>query len=132
MTLLHDAYDVLRRCNLVRNHVTFSTAYLNKGARYFDHLICSGRQPGTDALFSLHVRCKAVGEAYLACPVAAERGRELLAMAARAWDEMERRSCSLLSRHRSRLAPTRALHSPAALVRAPALSTLPKGCPAGS
>ena len=116
MTLLRDAYDILRRCKLVSNHATFSTTYLNKGARYFDHLICSGRQPALDALFSLHVRCKAVGEAYAVHPAACQLGKELVAIAGRIWDEMERRSCSLL-RRRVRPTPTTAQQRPGPLAR---------------
>jgi hypothetical protein len=104
---LHDAYATLKRLGLVATHAAFSTDYLNRGRRYYDHLICSRRPPAADALLSLFVRAKAIAEAFAADPSLAAQATEITAMANAAWVELERRSCSLLPASRKRPAPAR-------------------------
>ena len=60
---LRTVYTTLKRLGLVSNHAAFSLDYLNKGARYYDHLICSRRPPSVSALMSLYVRLNAIASA---------------------------------------------------------------------
>lgn len=100
--ILHDAYDTLKCLGLVANHATFSTAYLNKAPRYFDDLICSQRAPGVAALLSLHMRMRAIADAFASNPSIAMHAEELDGVAGRIWLELERRCCSLLPSRKHR------------------------------
>src|SRR3954453_20672978 len=96
---LQTAYSTLKRLCLVSHHAAFSLDYLNKGARYYDHLICSRREPSVSALMALYVRLNAIA-AVRRCP-------QLPHLAEAIWAEVEQRSCTLLPPKRKRPAPTR-------------------------
>jgi len=100
--VLHDAYEVLRRLGLATTHAAFSAGYLNKGARYYDHLICSRKPPSVAALLSLFIRVKAIADAFAAHPSLSHEAIEMAALADRLWTELERRCCSLLPSGRKR------------------------------
>ncbi len=100
--VLRDAYVALRRLGLVNTHAAFSTAYLNKGARYYDHLICSRKPPAVAALVSLFIRSKAIADAFAAHPSLLHEAAEMAAVAHGIWTELERRCCSLLPERRKR------------------------------
>lgn len=102
--ILHDAYAALKRTGLVANHADYSVCYLNKGPRYFDHLVCSRRRPAVDALLSLFVRTRAIADAFGAAPSLAAPAAEMAALADAVWAELERRCCSLLPAKRTRSA----------------------------
>ncbi len=106
--MLHDVYTTLKRIGLVANHAAFSTDYLNKGSRYFDHLICSRRAPAVDALLSLFIRTRAIADAFAATPSLAAQASKIAALASTVWMELERRSCALLPASRKRPSPARA------------------------
>ena len=105
--ILQDTYAVLKRLGLVTNHAAFSTDFLNKGARYYDHLICSRQRPAVAALLSLFIRSSAIANAFAARPSLASEASEMAALAEALWAELERRSCSLLPASRKRPAPAR-------------------------
>ncbi len=107
--VLHDAYAALRRIGLVNTHAAFSTAYLNKGARYYDHLICSRKPPAVAALVSLFIRSKAIADTFTAHPSLSHEAAEMAAVAHGIWTEVERRCCSLLPARRKRPAAYRDL-----------------------
>ncbi len=94
--ILHDAYAALKRLGLVANHAAFSTDYLNKSARHYDDLVCSGRAPSVAVLLSLFVRVRAIADAFAGSPSVAMHAAELDGVAGRIWSELERRCCSLL------------------------------------
>src|SRR4051794_28836190 len=104
---LHATYSTLKRLGLVSNHAAFSLDYLNKGPRYLDHLICSGRPPSVPALMALYVRVNAIASAR-AYPMLPELAQAI-------WDELAQRSCSLLPPKRKRPAPTRVIEGPPSL-----------------
>jgi hypothetical protein len=107
--VLHIAYAKLRRFGLVTSHSSFSSDYMNKGARYYDHLICSRKPPAIAALLSLFVRLRAISEAFAATPSLTTQASELSALSSAIWEEMERRSCALLPANRSRPSPTKVI-----------------------
>src|SRR3954471_703837 len=94
---LRATYSTLKRLGLVSNHAAFSLDYLNKGARYYDHLICSRRSPSVAALTALYVRLNAI--------IASREYPPLPELAQAIWAEVEQRSCSLLPPKRKRPAP---------------------------
>ena len=100
--VLHDAYAALRRLGLVNTHAAFSTGYLNKGARYYDHLICSRKPPSVAALLSLFIRVKAIADAFAAHPSLSHEAVEMATVAHGIWTELEWRCCSLLPSGRKR------------------------------
>ena len=107
--ILNDAYAALKRVRLVANHAAFSTAYLNKGPRYFDHLVCSRKRPAVDALVSLLARIRAIADAFSATPSLEAQAAEMAELADALWAELERRCCSLLPERRERSAAAEAL-----------------------
>jgi site-specific recombinase len=107
--VLHDAYAALRQIGLVSSHAVFSTGYLNKGARYYDHLICSRKPPAVAALLSLFVRINAIAKAFMANPSLTARASDMAKLARAIWAELEQRSCALLPANRKRPAPVRAV-----------------------
>ena len=94
---VHNAYSKLKQLGFVANHAAFSVDYLNKGPRYYDHLICSRRQPSLSALMALYVRLNAIASA--------RPHPELPKLVRAIWAELEQRSCSLLPVNRYRPAP---------------------------
>src|SRR3954471_18743124 len=91
---LRATYSTLKRLGLVSNHVAFSLDYLNKGARYYDHLVCSRRPPSVSAMMSLYVRLNAI--------ISAREYPMLPELAQAIWAELAERSCSLLPSVRRR------------------------------
>jgi hypothetical protein len=96
MKILFTAYATLHRLGLVKNHAVFSDAYLNKGRRYFDHVICSRRPAAVSALVSLYVRVGAIGESLTSLPRYRAQGQELVELARAVWTEIEAHCCSVL------------------------------------
>jgi hypothetical protein len=104
-----DVYSALKRLGLVANHAAYSTDYLNKGSRYYDHLICSRRMPAATALLSLYVRVSAIADAFATKPSLMMEAGQMKGLARVVWLELERRSCALLPARRRRPAPTRVI-----------------------
>ncbi len=110
--ILHDAYTALKRLGLVGNHAAFSADYLNKSARHYDDLVCSGRAPSVAVLLSLFVRVRAIADAFAGSPAVAMHATELDGIAVRIWSELERRCCSLLPGRNRRTGTTRPANRP--------------------
>ncbi|TDH63304.1 hypothetical protein E2C06_08010 [Dankookia rubra] len=98
--ILENAYNTLRRLGFLKNHATFSTEFLNMGARYYDHIICSRRPASFAALLSLFVRVKAVADGSTTV-----QASEMDALASAIWAELEGRSCALLPARRKKSFP---------------------------
>ena len=124
MNLLQ-VYITLKHHKLVSNHIAFSIDYLNKGSRYYDHLICSRKQPAVASLLALYMRVNAIATALATSSGSNSHAAELNDLASAIWMELERRSCALLPANRKRPAPARVTqgaipasapaHAPAAL-----------------
>ena len=106
---VYEIYTMLKRSKLVANHLAFSVDYLNKGPRYFDHLICSHRRPSISALMALYIRVNAVATALTTSSALNSHVVELKDLAHAIWMELEQRSCALLPANRKRPAPVRVI-----------------------
>ena len=107
--LITETYALLKRRGLVANHVAFSLDYLNKGPRYYDHLLCSRQTPAIAAMMSLFVRVSAIADALTASPALTMHAAEISELVSAIWEELKRSSCGVLPLSRVRPFPTRVI-----------------------
>ncbi|WP_144404575.1 DUF6626 family protein [Belnapia sp. F-4-1] len=98
--ILNEALAVLKRVGFVKNHAGFSEDYLNKGPRYYDHLVCSRTEPSISALVSLFIRIRAIADGFVR--VQAGPAAEMETLAGALWTEIARRCCAVLPQRAKR------------------------------
>lgn len=85
-----EAYVFLNRAGYVDGHAFFSTAYLGRGPRYYDHLRCSNVNPSVHVLIYLAGALADIGRAELS----PTRAVEAMAIA---------RNCLAIAMHRCKI-----------------------------
>lgn len=90
MAVLQEAFEELRRYNLVFHQTDFSTNWLNKSPRYFSMMKATGREPSVDTLARLATNLKARHEIYRASRQGELRQRAewMYPLVRRVWTEM--------------------------------------------
>ena len=98
--VLNEAYDLLKRLNLIRSHRDFSTDFLSRRPRHYDDLICSKRKPSPAVLASLAVRLDEVSVRVKYDPRAAQQAAELDQLVGRTFAELRNSFVTVLPRKR--------------------------------